>query len=486
VVQEAFCGLYRRWSALSRTAKALSYLRSSVINGCRSALRRRNRQLAGLAGDPPGESAESAALVSEEHRQVLAAIRRLPSRQREALVLRFYLDEEEIAASMRISRGTVKSTTSRGRAGRWARWRGRRSGSAWLAPTAAAAAVILVGVLVITVKSQTAGPAEQGAAAPGPSTAAGYVASGQVPAYYVQITGHGNPDENPAEAVVHATATRAVLAVVPPLAGHTVVAVTAAADDRRFILDEEPWTAAGRAGTAQGRLVALNLTAAGHVLGTGPLPFAVPGKASLIALALSPKNYRVAFVFRPATSKNEPNRTDITVFNIAIGLSKTWSATGDITGPVSWTADEKELEFTWQTGQSGQPVTARLLDLSTDGGSLLGHSRAAATLIKASRPVGTVSCSAGSIITPDGTTVVCAAPESGFVEFSAKTGKLLRVLGPAEDWHARFLLWSDASGRVLIGTVLSSDQPQVGVISGDTFTPLNVTLNSEVSSIGTW
>lgn len=119
VVQEAFCGLYRRWHALADTAKAVSYLRSSVINGCRTTLRRRNRQLTGpvgLASDPPGESAESAALVSEEHQQVLTAIRRLPSRQREALVLRFYLDldEEEIAASMGISRGTVKSTTSRG------------------------------------------------------------------------------------------------------------------------------------------------------------------------------------------------------------------------------------------------------------------------------------------------------------------------------------------------------------------------------------
>jgi RNA polymerase sigma-70 factor (sigma-E family) len=116
VVQEAFCGLYRRWHALSDTENAQRYVRSSVINGCRSVLRRRNRALPGLAEDPPGESAESAALVSEEHQQVLTAIRRLPSRQREALVLRFYLDldEEQIAASMRISRGTVKSTTSRG------------------------------------------------------------------------------------------------------------------------------------------------------------------------------------------------------------------------------------------------------------------------------------------------------------------------------------------------------------------------------------
>ena len=54
-------------------------------------------------------------LISEEHQEVLAAMRRLPVRQREAVVLRFYLDlgEEEIAASMRVTRGTVKSTTSR-------------------------------------------------------------------------------------------------------------------------------------------------------------------------------------------------------------------------------------------------------------------------------------------------------------------------------------------------------------------------------------
>jgi RNA polymerase sigma-70 factor (sigma-E family) len=123
VVQEAFCGLYRRWHALADSERALSYVRSSVINGCRTALRRRVRQFTGPAGDwpggtaadRPGESAESAALISEEHRQVLAAIRRLPSRQREALVLRYYLDldEAEIATSMRVSRGTVKSTTSR-------------------------------------------------------------------------------------------------------------------------------------------------------------------------------------------------------------------------------------------------------------------------------------------------------------------------------------------------------------------------------------
>jgi RNA polymerase sigma factor (sigma-70 family) len=111
VVQEAFCGLYRRWHSLSDTGKALSYVRSSVINGCRSVLRRRLRP-ADLAGDPPDESAEAMALIDEEHRQVLTAIRSLPARQREALVLRFYLDldEGEIAAWMS-SAGRVSSVS---------------------------------------------------------------------------------------------------------------------------------------------------------------------------------------------------------------------------------------------------------------------------------------------------------------------------------------------------------------------------------------
>ena len=60
-------------------------------------------------------SAESAVLQAEEHRQVIYALGRLPRRQREALVLRYYADlaPAEVARSMNISAGTVKSTTSR-------------------------------------------------------------------------------------------------------------------------------------------------------------------------------------------------------------------------------------------------------------------------------------------------------------------------------------------------------------------------------------
>jgi RNA polymerase sigma-70 factor (sigma-E family) len=116
VVQESFIGLYRRWSNLDEQAKALGYVRSSVLNGCRSQLRRRpTLELDGSDG-PPVTSAESAVLMAEQRREVIRALRGLPARQREVLALRFYLDlpDDQIAAAMSISRGTVRSAAHRG------------------------------------------------------------------------------------------------------------------------------------------------------------------------------------------------------------------------------------------------------------------------------------------------------------------------------------------------------------------------------------
>jgi Sigma-70 region 2 len=81
-VQDAFLGLFRRWDALNDPERALAYVRSSVFNGCRTVLRRRgrNRQFA-LVERPYAESADARLLLGEEHREVLAALRRLPDRQ---------------------------------------------------------------------------------------------------------------------------------------------------------------------------------------------------------------------------------------------------------------------------------------------------------------------------------------------------------------------------------------------------------------------
>lgn len=115
VVHDAFCGLYRRWGHLADKGKALSYVRSSVVNGCRTALRRSRLQDRITTYQPSAVSAEAAALSREERREVVRALRRLPDRQREVLVLRYYLDltDEQIADDLGITPSTIRSTRHR-------------------------------------------------------------------------------------------------------------------------------------------------------------------------------------------------------------------------------------------------------------------------------------------------------------------------------------------------------------------------------------
>jgi RNA polymerase sigma-70 factor (sigma-E family) len=114
VVQDSFIAMHTAWDRIRDNDKALSYLRQSVVNRSRSVLRHRvvvDRNAP--ARDLP--TAEQSALTLLERRQVVTALRSLPPRQREALVLRYYgdLSEAQIASAMGISRGAVKSHTAR-------------------------------------------------------------------------------------------------------------------------------------------------------------------------------------------------------------------------------------------------------------------------------------------------------------------------------------------------------------------------------------
>jgi RNA polymerase sigma-70 factor (sigma-E family) len=118
VVQEAFYGLYRRWNRLKDVDHAIFYVRAAVLNGCRSALRRRAVRRRLLADQPDqrrAASAEAMVIKSEEREEVIRALTRLPHRQREAVVLRFYLElsDEQIARVMDIRQSTVRSTVYR-------------------------------------------------------------------------------------------------------------------------------------------------------------------------------------------------------------------------------------------------------------------------------------------------------------------------------------------------------------------------------------
>ena len=116
VVQDAFAAFATRAGAMRDPGAALGYLRVSVVNGCRSALRRRRTARAYVPPhDVEPDGPDARAVLSEEHREVLAALDQLAPRQREVVVLRYWsgMSEAEIASALGISRGTVKSTASR-------------------------------------------------------------------------------------------------------------------------------------------------------------------------------------------------------------------------------------------------------------------------------------------------------------------------------------------------------------------------------------
>ncbi|HZR49773.1 MAG TPA: sigma-70 family RNA polymerase sigma factor [Streptosporangiaceae bacterium] len=120
VVQDAFERVHvARHRLADRGGVGVSYLRTVVINGCRAVHRRRKvarRHEAEAHLDAGQLSAEQEVICAERHREVAAALARLPRRRREVLVLRYYLElsEAEIAETLNISTGTVKSSAARG------------------------------------------------------------------------------------------------------------------------------------------------------------------------------------------------------------------------------------------------------------------------------------------------------------------------------------------------------------------------------------
>jgi len=116
VVQDSFVAMHDSWQRLRNAESALAYLRHAVLNRSRSVLRHRAVVDKHPPNPPPDHpSAEYGALARLEQSAVVQALRRLPGRQREAIVLRYYADfsEAEVAAAMGISRGAVKSHTAR-------------------------------------------------------------------------------------------------------------------------------------------------------------------------------------------------------------------------------------------------------------------------------------------------------------------------------------------------------------------------------------
>jgi hypothetical protein len=348
-------------------------------------------------------------------------------------------------------------------------WSFGSAGTRRLAPAMAAVAVAVVAIAGVAVSRAV----HDSAAAPNraaPGTIASYVAAGLVPRYHVDFSTSGT------SAAVRATATGKTLATIaPPTAGDQIAGVSAAADDRTFILDERPRGEFSSGGALT--FYKFRLDSAGRPGPLSPLLVSMPENETVAGFALSPDADKLAVAWAPDPDHSE---VGIQVFTLATGAVRTWTATYgagfnlSIGGFLSWTQDERTLAFSWDGART------RLLNPDAPDGNLDTVSRVAFA--------GTGqgwACRISAMITPDGKTLVCGArirtsvsvssDQIGYAEYGAASGKLEHVLGQRlAGPYGPILGWMNASGSVLIGVQASQNSARLitGVITPNGFVPL--------------
>lgn len=409
------------------------------------------------------------------------------------------------------------------RARRALRWR------SWMGPVTAAAAVLAVGVSLVLIRgipNARVVPPSGSPAAPGvPPPYYVAIAGSQAGWYaYAPLSGAAPPANH---LVVGATFTGRSLATVAPPRGAWFTGVTGAADDRTFVVDTRP-TPSQSAGTqfvtAPRTWYLLRISpgaAPGYRLTRLPVPV-TPRGTGVVGMALSPDGTKLALALQPGMLTSKPGREVLRIYSVVTGaVLRSWSvpangigggedlAGGDNHTILSWADGGRVLAFNygWTTGpQAGPKGTpgrdkllkedrnyqqVRTLDLSRPGTDLLADSR---VIWSTSAPVysdaatSPLTCNTSLVITADGATVVCGAEGDlrnpgamsggecppippwnvrGFLEYSATTRKLTRVIGR---WQTSCLangtrdvavLWAGASGSPVLGYMLDR-QPGAG------------------------
>lgn len=395
----------------------------------------------------------------------------------------------------------------------------------WAAPLTAAAAVLAIALGLVAVRDfpsgRPAGPARAtGAASHAPRT---ITPSAAVPAYYVTLDDDGGQstdsaagNASPYPAVVADTFTGARVATVSPPAGSTFAGVTAAADDRTFVLDATPCAQPDAASGVCPRTWYLLRIAPGSdapaQLTRLPIPRTAAG-TQVEAMALSPDGRQLAVALQPARSVAGPAQESLVLYSTVTGaVVRTWAGpAGTILTPgqrlrvdsfgdtLRWLADGRTLAF-------GNDRTLRTLDTRSAGHNLIGDGRVvwATTDARGDPPGYQLGCDEIPFVIDDGAAVVCGAtgePDPGqgpanqcsgswdnalgFLVYSTVTGKLARAPYLDEttctaEVTAR-VYWSSPSGDTLIALLDSAPEadpggPQhteVGLITDGTFTPLS-------------
>ena len=120
IVMDAFARTMTRWSKVQDADAPVAYVRRTVVNLCISRLRRLGAERRANARATNGTESPVRWDVerADDSRAVFEAVRQLPERQRACVVLRYFddLPEQQIAAALGCSVGTVKSQLSKARA----------------------------------------------------------------------------------------------------------------------------------------------------------------------------------------------------------------------------------------------------------------------------------------------------------------------------------------------------------------------------------
>jgi hypothetical protein len=375
---------------------------------------------------------------------------------------------------------------------------GHRTRRAWAVPLAAAAAVIVVawgGVTASSLLGKSGAPRPSASGAPTRGASAG--SDTGVPPYYVAVA-------NSSLTVVRATWTGATLARITT--STPVVGVAGAADGRTFVLDEQR-SVVGASVTWLGQptFYLLRLTASGTEESLTRLAVpAIPNGTVVSGLALSPDGSKLA-VDVDSGGWPQARLMEIMTYTLATGAFRSWTAAGvtnadapfGFTGSgvvgaqsISWTADSRTLAF---GVENTSYVGVRLLDTAAGGTDLMADSRLAVIerntrdlgriLRNAAPPYYFASCATDAMISMDGSAIVCGYSTSvgntttmGFAQYSTGTGKMNHVAGLVHFAGKApidiSLYWVNSTGNIVIGTSETTGGGRVGVMNGDTFTPL--------------
>jgi len=410
------------------------------------------------------------------------------------------------------------------------RWRAlapRRRWGAWLAPLAAAAAVIAVAISLVAVRG-TPGGHELGPAVSPAGAAVSF------PDYYLTFNQPVSDETIPVGLELRSTLTGKTLSTIQPPRGLSFAGITGAADDRTFVADahRDPYGAFNSGGRSRTwYLVRVTGTGSHARLTMTKLPVpATPVGTEILAIALSPDAAMLAVGTAPWTDNTTKSKQALTVYSVATGaVLRTWTTPpgranwaimsggeggADPNTGVAWVGNHS-LAFAGAAETAGAAGTAgaspyesavRVLDISRPDGDLLSSSRPT-TLVPTGEPGGDRSTPFGCdpswrvnvLITGDGTSFVCGGygtsgarlPQSlckpgtawntvAFTGFSVTAGKQTFLSGYRTTCQGlavvAYAVWVNATGSKVIGWMhfANSIPGKFGMFSNGSFRPLPI------------